>query len=153
MFISAAWPATCGCSASTRCTATTTTTPKLAQVAHAESRILLTRDLGLLKRGLVEHGYFVRATDPLQQVDELVGRFALRPLIAPFQRCSRCNGLVAPVAKAAVLAQLPPQVQAQHDEFHQCAGCGQVYWQGSHIARIQEFIGAIGRDDGAEQPG
>ena len=31
----------------------------LAQVSHDEDRILLTRDIGLLKRGLVTYGYFV----------------------------------------------------------------------------------------------
>jgi uncharacterized protein len=38
--------------------------PELAEASAVEQRILLTRDLGLLKRSRVTHGYFVRATRP-----------------------------------------------------------------------------------------
>ena len=36
----------------------------LAEVSAAENRILLTRDIGVLKRGIVTYGYFVRETNP-----------------------------------------------------------------------------------------
>jgi hypothetical protein len=38
------------------------TDPELAYISHDEHRILLTRDIGLLKRSMVTHGYFVRET-------------------------------------------------------------------------------------------
>ncbi|NJK90017.1 MAG: hypothetical protein HC923_11925, partial [Myxococcales bacterium] len=38
--------------------------PELAEIARAEGRVLLTRDVGLLKRSTVVYGAFVRATDP-----------------------------------------------------------------------------------------
>ena len=46
----------------------------LARGSAAEHRVLLTRDVGLLKRGLVSHGYCVRATAPRQQLAEVVER-------------------------------------------------------------------------------
>ena len=36
------------------------TDERLAEISHLEHRILLTRDVGLLKRGSVIHGYYVR---------------------------------------------------------------------------------------------
>jgi hypothetical protein len=42
---------------------------ELAHTSAAEYRILLTRDRGLLKRGEVIWGYFVRATEPRAQLD------------------------------------------------------------------------------------
>src|SRR5690606_8682000 len=41
---------------------------ELAEVSHHEERIVLTRDLGVLKRSLVIYGYFVRNTNPRQQI-------------------------------------------------------------------------------------
>jgi hypothetical protein len=50
---------------------------RLAEVSHEEHRILLTRDVGLLKRGSVTHGYYLRTTQPRQQLVEVVRRFDL----------------------------------------------------------------------------
>jgi hypothetical protein len=127
--------------------------PELAQVAGREERILLTRDLGLLKRSLVLYGAYVRATDPQQQVIEVLGRFDFFDKIAPFRRCSRCNGLLQSVTKEEILAQLQPATQRQHDEFQRCQGCGQIYWKGSHFGRMQQFIARIQQHDPRATPG
>jgi len=82
--------------------------PELARIAHDEQRILLTRDLGLLKRSAVIYGAFVRATDPDQQVIEIVRRWDLFDALTPFRRCMRCNGLLEPVSKAEIAEQLLP---------------------------------------------
>ena len=44
----------------------------LAAIAADEERVLLTRDVGLLKRGVVRHGAWVRAVRPREQTDEVV---------------------------------------------------------------------------------
>ena len=50
---------------------------ELAQISSREARILLTRDKGLLMRSLVTHGYYVRNTQPQQQIVEVLQRFDL----------------------------------------------------------------------------
>jgi len=72
---------------------------QLAQISRSEKRILLTRDMGLLKRNLVTHGYFLRETNPKFQLREIIRRFDLFRLITPFRRCISCNGLVHLVDK------------------------------------------------------
>ena len=52
-----------------------------------EPRIILTRDIGLLKNGLVTHGYWVRSQQPLEQAREILRRFGLRAAVRPFSRC------------------------------------------------------------------
>ena len=112
----------------------------LARISSGEGRILLTRDRELLKRSMVTHGYWLRATDPRQQLVEVVRRFDLFRAIAPFQRCLRCNGLLEPVAKHAVSDRLQPKTRAYYDEFSICRICDRVYWRGSHYRRMQRFI-------------
>lgn len=114
--------------------------PELARVAETDDRILLTRDLGLLKRSRVTYGAFVRATDPERQLREVLQRFELGEHIDPLTRCLRCNGTIEPVAKDEVIDELPPQTRQHFDTFYRCARCEQVYWKGSHYERMQQFI-------------
>ena len=116
---------------------------ELAAISHAQQRILLTRDRGLLKRGIVVYGYCLRSTRPRQQLAEVAARFNLAEKAAPFRRCIRCNGLLEPVIKADIAAQLAPETCANFDEFRRCRGCGQVYWPGSHYRRMQQFIAQV----------
>lgn len=124
--------------------------PELARLAHDESRILLTRDLGLLKRSLVIYGYFVREIVPENQLREVVQRFRLAEAVASFERCTRCNGLVQPVEKAQIDHLLEPRTRQFYDIFHQCQTCGQIYWQGSHFVHMQSVIERVLQARGGE---
>ncbi len=112
---------------------------ELADISKREGRILLTRDVGLLKRGAVTHGYFIRNTDAHAQLVEIVRRFDLRRLVQPFSRCMRCNSLLAE-AKGEHLAGLPGGVVREYAEFRRCTDCGRVYWKGGHYRRMLQLI-------------
>jgi len=109
---------------------------ELADTSAREHRILLTRDRNLLKRSIISHGYFIREFDPRKQLDEVIRRFDLRSQIIPFGRCTRCNGKVEKVSKNTVDHLLEPKTRQYFDEFWQCTGCGQVYWEGSHVRHM-----------------
>lgn len=114
--------------------------PVLAQRSHDEGRILLTRDVGLLKRSVVTYGYFVRETQPDRQIEEVVRRFALISKTAPFSRCLRCNAPTVVVHKAEIKDQVISQVHERYDEFSRCPGCGQVYWKGTHYQHMERLV-------------
>lgn len=116
------------------------TDEQLASTSRDERRILLTRDVGLLKRGAVTHGYFVRETDPKRQLCEIVCRFDLVRLARPFTRCMRCNTPLQEVSKADVLAELPPRTAEEHNEFRRCPTCRRVYWKGAHYRRMMGLV-------------
>lgn len=113
---------------------------ELAEVSNAEQRILLTRDVGLLKRSLVVHGYYVRNTNPRKRLHEVAHRYHLIDQVEPFQFCMRCNGELHPVDKANILDQLTEQTATFYDVFHQCSDCQQVYWKGSHYERMEKLL-------------
>lgn len=119
---------------------------ELAGISADERRILLTQDSGLLKRRIVTHGYYVRERAPVRQVVEVLRRFDLAGLVEPFRRCPRCNTLLAPVAKEAILDRLQPRTRAHYEEFWICGTCGRVYWHGSHHQRMQDLIARILRE-------
>lgn len=118
---------------------------ELAQVSHLETRVLLTRDIGLLKRSLVTYGYFVRETNSHRQLAEIAHRFKLANLAVPYKRCMKCNGLVHPVPKESVLHEIMDGTAAHYDEFHRCEACARIYWKGPHHQRMQALIEEITR--------
>jgi uncharacterized protein len=119
---------------------------ELARLSSEEQRILLTRDLGLLKRSIVTHGYYVRETNPQRQLVEIVKQFNLITLIGaitPFRRCLSCNGPLDSVEKATILDQLQDDTRKYYDEFWRCQKCAKIYWKGSHFQRMQKLIDSI----------
>lgn len=92
-------------------------------------------------------GYCLRSLDSIEQLSEVVQRFDLAPRVAPFHRCLRCNHLLEPVRKEAIVDRLEPLTKRYFDEFHICPACGQIYWKGSHYARMQALVDAITRRD------
>jgi uncharacterized protein with PIN domain len=116
---------------------------ELARLAHAQDRVVLTRDRGALKRRLITHGYFVRAVAPRDQLAEVFRRFDLYRRAAPLTRCARCNGTLVVVDKAAIWHRLEPLTRQYFDEFRECQACGQLYWRGSHVRGIERVIEGI----------
>jgi uncharacterized protein with PIN domain len=116
---------------------------ELADLSVREARNLLTRDLGLLKRTVVRHGYFVRSSDPLMQAVEVVRYFDLDEDVSPFTRCMECNGRIVPVATADAVDRVPPGVRRNHDRFRECAECGRLYWEGTHFGRLEEIVASV----------
>lgn len=111
----------------------------LAKVSHDEHRILLTRDRGLLKRGLVTHGYYIRSNLPHDQLREVIERFDLYRAVQPFTRCLVCNGRLQGVAIDAINDRVLPDTVRHYHEFWQCDQCGKVYWQGPHYRRMEQL--------------
>src|SRR5262245_9572194 len=137
---------------------------ELVQISVAERRILLTRDRDLLRRKEITHVLFVQATDPQQQLSEVVASLDLSGAATPFSRCLHCNNLLEPVAREAVIERLPARVRDDYDngsakdkgqstkykalsnssnEFHLCPMCQRVYWKGSHYKRMRAFVERI----------
>lgn len=118
----------------------------LALISSQQERVLLTQDLGLLKRSMVSYGYRVRSPYPKAQVAEVLSRFDLYGRITPFRRCSRCNGLIEPVGKDAVVQNLPYFTALHYNEFFQCLDCEQVYWKGAHYQKMSALIEDLSDD-------
>jgi uncharacterized protein with PIN domain len=116
---------------------------QLLDVMSRENRALLTRDRRLLMHGIVQHGYCPRSQNADEQTIEVIRRFDLLELIAPFTRCLRCNALLEAAAKADVIDRLEPLTKIYYDQFRRCPDCKQIYWSGSHFPKLQKRIEEI----------
>lgn len=118
---------------------------EIVHISLTEIRTILTRDVGLLKRGNVTHGYFVRNTEIEKQLEEVVKRFQLENEIKEFSRCIECNTLLKPIDKERIIDQLPPKVRKHYNEFYICPNCSKIYWKGSHVEDMLRVINKLKR--------
>jgi uncharacterized protein len=116
---------------------------QLLEIMAHENRALLTRDRRLLMHAIVQHGYWPRSQNADEQTIEVVRRFDLSELIAPFTRCLRCNAPLEAAAKADIIDELEPLTRIYYDQFRRCPDCKQIYWSGSHFPKLQKRIEEI----------
>ncbi|MBL7502175.1 hypothetical protein I6A84_09210 [Frankia sp. CNm7] len=122
----------------------------LAQ-AIRESRVLLTRDRGLLCRRALPRGAYVRGQRPDEQTRDVLDRFA--PPLAPFTRCVACGAELRAVPREQVLDELEPGTRRTATRFTRCSGCGRVYWRGAHAERLDALVAtALAPSPGQPRP-
>jgi uncharacterized protein with PIN domain len=112
----------------------------VVRIALAERRIILTRDVGILKQRAVTHGYWVRNTAPRAQLHEVVSALDLGGRIHPFTRCMQCNGVLRDASRDEIVDRVPAGVAREHDRFRVCGNCDRVYWRGSHYDRLVRLL-------------
>jgi len=125
---------------------------QLLAIMRESNRALLTRDRRLLMHAIVQHGYYLRSQNPINQTIEVLRRFDLFSAIAPFTRCLRCNAPLEEVKKNEVIQRLEPLTKIYYEEFRRCMGCGQIYWAGSHFSKLQERLEEIRTQFRGAQP-
>lgn len=111
---------------------------ELVRWAATETRVLLTRDRGLLARTALPEGGLVRHDRTEDQLTDVLDRFA--PPLAPWTRCGRCNGLLQSATAAEVAAVLEAGTRRSYAEFARCEACGTVYWRGAHSRRLEQVV-------------
>jgi uncharacterized protein with PIN domain len=119
----------------------------LAAIAFENDRVLLTRDRRLLMRKQIIYGFCLLTRDPAQQLRDVLHRYQLRPHIRPWRRCLRCNGLLGPVDKEAVIDRLEPKTKKYYHHFHICQDCEQIYWKGSHYPPLNQLVNEISQEN------
>lgn len=116
---------------------------EIIRISLAEKRAILTKDLGILKRNEVTHGYWVRNSIVKEQVVEIMKRFDLIKLIIEFTRCIECNTILKSISKQEIIDEFPPKVTKSQTEFSRCPSCKKLYWKGTHHQRMLSFIKTI----------
>jgi uncharacterized protein with PIN domain len=115
---------------------------RLVERARATAAVVLTGDVGVLKRRAVSRGE-VRAVfvpSPLSRMEQL--GLVLRELGLPRRppRCMACGGALQPVSKDEVRERIPPRTARWKDAYFTCGGCGRLFWEGTHWERIQKRL-------------
>jgi uncharacterized protein with PIN domain len=112
----------------------------LVEQAHAEHRVLLTRDRRLVEiRRANDRTFVLEGNDIDACAEELARRLSLDWTLDPLTRCTRCNTRLE-LAGHRVLDTLPPRIRALGSTVNVCPRCGRMYWEGSHVRRIRRRL-------------
>lgn len=117
---------------------------ELFQVAAREGRTVLTlsarhpRKFAAVPAIRIERGNPERAVHRLAEAHEPAG--------PPFSRCPACNEPLRTRNAFEAQGEVPGRVLRAGRELHFCPTCGKWYWDGTHVARIREWLErALGR--------
>jgi uncharacterized protein with PIN domain len=114
---------------------------ELLKLALKEQRVILTRDTAFPKRE-IERLILIESDDPSEQLEQVLRE--VRPEPPREMRCANCNGTLSAVARKEEVADSVPEfVYLNHSHFLRCAGCGNVYWEGSQYRRLREKMKEI----------
>lgn len=118
-----------------------------------EDRWLLTRDGYMAKRRVLRGRHTLLTSDRLEdQLRQLKRELQLDLAIDPMRasRCAECNLALKPVPHEEAARLVPAFVAGRHAELTSCAGCGRIYWPGTHwsdlLARLERLRGPIPSD-------
>jgi uncharacterized protein with PIN domain len=121
------------------------TEPAIVRQVVNQRRTALSRSRGLLTRRELRGSLLIASDQPDQQAAQVVRVFELADRICLWGRCTRCNGKIEPVTKESVADRIPPKTARWLDEYHLCADCDQLYWQGTHTEALAARIANIVR--------
>jgi uncharacterized protein with PIN domain len=118
-------------------------TAQLLEIARQSTRVALTRGDAQKRFPDVSNVYSLRSENPPEQLRELVERFGLDTHSALWTRCTLCNSRIERVEKGDVESGVDPKVFRIYAEFFRCAGCGHIYWRGTHVERILRKLASL----------
>lgn len=81
-----------------------------------------------------------KATDQLKEVTSLILPYASEKTL--MSRCIRCNSTLVDVNKAEIEGLVPDFVFHKYDAFKTCTFCKKIYWKGSHVEHMIDWIRA-----------
>lgn len=112
---------------------------RLAALADAEDRTLVTRDVDLAGRRA--DAVRLSSRETREQLRELrTAGVALSPTDEP-TRCGACNGRLYEVAPGEPTPDYAPESGEQ--AVWRCPDCGQYFWRGSHWDRMCETLAEL----------
>ncbi|MFO7881834.1 MAG: Mut7-C RNAse domain-containing protein [Kosmotogaceae bacterium] len=123
---------------------------EIIEIIINEKRILLTRDGDLhsrcMKMGM--DSFLLKSNYWESQLRAIFHRFINRADQINFlTRCSHCNSVLERVSHREIKHKVPEYVLFTNNQFLKCYGCGQIYWQGSHVKKIiNKFTDILGKD-------
>lgn len=115
--------------------------------AKNENRTIISKDECLVKKAerLGMRPIFVTKDNEVEQFLEITKRMNLdiSQINGDTARCTKCNSITYSVEKISIKDRIPHKVYDANERFWKCSACGQIYWEGTHIRNLKNFVGDI----------
>jgi uncharacterized protein with PIN domain len=111
--------------------------------AQNESRVLLTRDTGLIEKSKNVPALLIHSEKWLEQIQQVLNSLDLKGKAKPNSRCIECNTVLKALSKERARNLVTPFIYKNADVFSLCPECGRVFWKGTHHSDMEEKITKI----------
>ena len=117
---------------------------ELFEAARREGRTVLTLSARRPPRWAEVPALRMPRGDPAAALREIAA--AHEPAGPPFSRCPACNVALQRRTAFEAVGEVPGKVLRSATSLTYCPHCGKWYWEGSHVARMREWLErALGR--------
>ncbi len=120
---------------------------KLIEKAKNENRTIISRDRSLIDRANKNEisSVYITKENEIEQFLEIAKTTHLQfdEISGDSARCTKCNSPTSKINKIEIENKIPKTVLEYHDKFWKCDRCDQIYWEGTHIKNLQEFLHKI----------
>lgn len=120
---------------------------KLIDSARKEKRIIISKDEELIRKAqkLGMRSIHITKEEEVEEFFEIINSVNLKriQINGNTARCPKCNSLTESVDKEIIKERIPQGVLKLNDKFWICKCCNQIYWEGTHIKNLQEFVGKV----------
>lgn len=111
---------------------------KLIVFADKEERSIITRNSRLKD---LKNVIYIKEERIEEQLKIILTLF---PETNPLTRCSICNAVIVKIKKEDVYGMVPEYVYKTHNNFYSCPNCKKIYWEGTHIELMRDFLKRLG---------
>ena len=117
---------------------------ELFEAGRREGRTVLTLSARRPPRFAAVPALRMPRADPAAALREIAA--AHEPAGPPFSRCPGCNVALQRRTAFEAVGEVPGTVLRSSPSLTYCPHCGKWYWEGSHVARLREWLErALGR--------
>lgn len=120
---------------------------ELLEKSQNENRTIISKDQNLIKRAkkMGIQSIYISKENEIEQFLEILEKTHLKfnEISGDVARCPKCNFKTSQIKKSEIINEIPEKILEYHDQFWKCDGCNQIYWEGTHIKNLQEFVSKI----------
>ena len=120
---------------------------QLIELAKKDHRIVISSDEGLIRNvsKLGIESIFINNKVEIKQIREIINKFNLKSIqiSGDKARCTKCNSQTELVDKKNICNKLSNRILEFNDKFWICKTCDKIFWEGTHIKNLQNFVGEL----------
>jgi uncharacterized protein with PIN domain len=117
---------------------------KILEIAKNEKRVIISKDRELIIRSKKQGipSVYVTKEDEIGQFLEILEHIPLKinTISGDSARCIKCNFTTSRIKKSKIAKKIPEKVLEFNEKFWKCDKCDQIYWEGTQIKKLQEFL-------------
>ncbi|MDH5658312.1 MAG: Mut7-C RNAse domain-containing protein [Nitrosopumilus sp.] len=120
---------------------------ELIKKAKHENRVIISKDRQLIANAKKSAISTIQITkdDEIEQFLEILNTVHLEvdKISGDTARCTKCNSQTTEISKSEILDKVPSKVLEFNEKFWECDKCKQIYWEGTHVKKLQDFVNKI----------